>query len=135
MRKISFVLIPFLILFAKALNNVAKVYQIPIQKQNTVYQAPAVPIVHNDVIPVIKQEVQRIFNPVVYGNASKIVFSNGISFDTRILGKNGEPYLPVDMAYKKGETDYYIVQFTGPIFSTQKDWLNSLGIGIHFYIY
>ncbi|MGB3340708.1 MAG: S8 family serine peptidase [bacterium] len=134
MRKFSFVLIPFLILFAKALNNVTKVYHIPVQKQISIYQEPPVPIVNNEVIPVIKQEVQRVFNPVIYGNASRIEFSNGISFDTRILGKSGEPYLPAGMEYKKEESDYYIVQFTGPLYSNQKDWLSNKGIGIHFYI-
>lgn len=134
MRKISLVLIPFLMLFAKTLNNAIGIYQMPVQRQITVYQEPAAQIVHSDVIPAIEQEARRVFNPAVYGNANTIVFSNGISFDTRSLNKSGEPYLPAGMAYKKGESDYYIVQFTGPVYSAQKDWLSNQGINIHFYI-
>ena len=134
MQKISFVLIPVLILVAKSLNYNPETKRIPIQKPLTVYHEPAVPRTNDDALPVIEQKIDRVFSPIPYGNASKIAFSNNISFDTRNLGKSGEPYLPADMVYRQGESRYYIVQFTGPVYSTQKDWLNKQGIGIHFYI-
>ncbi len=90
----------------------------------------------NDIIPTFSSQVKSQFIPVQYGDATKIEFSNGISFDTRLLGKNGEPDLPVDLKtqYREDETGYYIVQFSGPIYGPEKDWLEAQGAKIHFYI-
>ena len=133
MQKISFVVITFLLLFARSVdnNNYRKVI---VQEHNTVYREPVVQAVSRDEIPVIKKQTQCIFNPVAYQNANRITFANNISFDTRDLGKSGEPYLPANLTYREGEVDYYIVQFTGPVYNTQKNWLNDYGIGIHFYV-
>ncbi|MEO0189485.1 MAG: S8 family serine peptidase [candidate division WOR-3 bacterium] len=89
-----------------------------------------------DIIPTFSSQVKSQFIPVTYGDATKITFSNGISFDTKLLGKNGEPYLPADLKtqYRDDETGYYIVQFSGPIYGPEKDWLESQGAKIHFYI-
>ena len=93
-------------------------------------------IMRNDVIPTFSAQTKSQFIPVTYGDATKIVFSNGISFDTKLLGKNGEPQLPAELKtqYRDDETGYYIVQFSGPIYGPEKDWLASQGIKIHFYI-
>lgn len=94
------------------------------------------PVDRTDIIPVFSSEVKSQFIPVTYGDATKIAFSNGISFDTKLLGKNGEPDLPVDLKtqYRDDETGYYIVQFSGPIYGPEKDWLEAQGAKIHFYI-
>ncbi len=81
----------------------------------------------------IKQEHTR-FIPVKYGNATEIQFSNGIKFDTKTLGKSGEPALIADLSYKPGESSYYIIQFSGPIYQEQRNWLKNKGIKIHFII-
>ncbi|MGQ9533908.1 MAG: hypothetical protein ACUVTF_01575 [bacterium] len=93
-------------------------------------------IMRNDIIPTFSSQAKSEFIPVTYGDATRIVFSNGISFDTRLLGKNGEPALPNDLKtqYRDDETGYYIVQFSGPIYGPEKEWLASQGIKIHFYI-
>ncbi len=90
----------------------------------------------NDAYPVFSHKIQSTFVPLNYGDATKIVFSNGISFDTRLLGKNGEPELPAELKtqYRDDETGYYIVQFSGPIYGPEKAWLESQDIKIHFYI-
>ncbi|MGB3478456.1 MAG: S8 family serine peptidase [bacterium] len=79
-------------------------------------------------------EEQHYFTPVLYGDATSITFSNGISFDTRTLGKDGEPHLPLDLRYTADEAEYYIVQFNGPIYQEQKDWLESMNAKIHFVV-
>jgi hypothetical protein len=93
-------------------------------------------VVRTDVIPTFSSQVKSQFIPVQYGDATKIEFSNGISFDTRLLGKNSEPDLPADLKtqYRDDETGYYIVQFSGPIYGPEKEWLESQGAKIHFYI-
>ncbi|MEO0184832.1 MAG: S8 family serine peptidase [candidate division WOR-3 bacterium] len=93
-------------------------------------------VVRTDIIPTFSNQTKSQFIPVTYGDATKIVFSNGISFDTRLLGKNGEPELPAGLKtqYRDDETGYYIVQFSGPIYGPEKDWLESQGIKVHFYI-
>ena len=90
----------------------------------------------SDIIPTFTSQAKLQFIPVTYGDATKIVFSNGISFDTRLLGKNGEPELPAELKtqYRDDEAGYYIVQFSGPIYGPEKNWLESQGIKIHFYI-
>jgi len=76
------------------------------------------------------------FIPGSYEDATKVIFSNGISFDTKFLGKSGEPEIPAELKvdYQDNENGYYIVQFSGPIYETQKKWLLSQGASIHFYI-
>ena len=81
----------------------------------------------------IKEERAR-FIPVRYGDATRIQFSNGISFDTRNLGKSGEPDLPQELTYKQGESPYYIIQFSGPIYKEQQNWLKNNGIKTHFVV-
>jgi len=90
----------------------------------------------SDVIPIISSITKSYFSPERYGDATKIEFSNGTSFDTRYLGKGGEPDLPGDLkiSYQDEEYGYYIVQFAGPIYETQKDWLKTNGAKIHFYL-
>jgi hypothetical protein len=87
-----------------------------------------------DPVPKIIRENQSSFIPILYGDATKITFSNGISFDTKTLGKSGEPDLPQDLIYQDGESPYYIVQFSGPIYQEQKAWLEASGATIHFCI-
>lgn len=106
----------------------------PIPLYNNQKQSINAPVVQSDVVPCIDQESHGMFIPVVYGNAGKITFSNGISFDTEVLGKAGEPNLPGEMQYRPDESAYYIVQFKGPVYEAQKSWLNSNGVVIHFYI-
>jgi len=86
----------------------------------------------SDVVPQFTKEVQSHFMPMLYGDATRITFSNGISFDTKNLGKDGEPDLPIDLIYTTDEANYYIVQFNGPIHQAQRDWLESIGVKIHF---
>lgn len=80
--------------------------------------------------------LQSHFTPLPYQDGTRIAFSNGISFDTRNLGKSGEPDLPAGLKTQYGddESGYYIVQFSGPIYEPDKDWLESFGAIIHFYI-
>ncbi len=84
-------------------------------------------------IPKISEGVKSTFTPLVYGNATKVTFSNGIAFDTKELGKNGEPVLPEQLTYNAGDTKYFIVKFNGPIYQEQREWLESIG-QIHFYV-
>ncbi|MCX7994429.1 MAG: hypothetical protein N3A65_01480 [candidate division WOR-3 bacterium] len=90
----------------------------------------------SDFIPVFGSVVKGQYIPEVYGDRAKILFSNGISFDTRLLGKTGEPDLPSELKaqYQEDETGYYIVQFSGPIYGKEKNYLESIGSKVHFYI-
>lgn len=94
------------------------------------------PEIRTNIIPRITTENHRQFIPTVYGDATTIGFSNGISFDTKYLGKSGEPNLPNELKYeyRKNETGYYIVQFAVPIYQAQRDWLTASDAAIHFYI-
>ncbi|MEO0095526.1 MAG: S8 family serine peptidase [candidate division WOR-3 bacterium] len=87
-------------------------------------------------IPIFGSILKGQYTPEIYGDGKKIIFSNGISFDTKLLGKNGEPDLPADLKtqYRDNELGYYIVQFTEPIYGPEKDWLGSQGAKIHFYV-
>ncbi len=100
---------------------------------------PAQPVVTVDrtgYYPSQPEPSKSYFVPVTYGNATEISFSNGIAFDTRNLGKSGEPALPEDLriSYQDNESGYYIIQFSGPVYKAQRDWIQSKGIDIHFYI-
>lgn len=98
-------------------------------------QEPSVPEITTYSIPYISSVRHSTFVPEKYGDMSRIEFSNGITFDTKYLGKNGEPSLPPDLMYdQRSDAKYYIVQFTGPIYRTQRDWLKSQNITIHYYI-
>ncbi|MEO0228203.1 MAG: S8 family serine peptidase [candidate division WOR-3 bacterium] len=76
------------------------------------------------------------FVPKPLGNATKILFSNGIEFDTRELGKSGEPELPRNLTttYKSDEYGYYIVQIKGPIYEYHKTQLEANGVKVFFYV-
>ncbi|MEO0226664.1 MAG: S8 family serine peptidase [candidate division WOR-3 bacterium] len=89
-----------------------------------------------DAIPKFLDETKAQFIPAKYGDGTKIIFSNGIYFDTKFLGKDGEPDLPEELKiqYREDESGYYIVQFSGPIYEIQKKWLEENGANIHFYI-
>lgn len=64
-------------------------------------------------------------------NPTTISFSNGIVFDTRI----GEPALPEELTYQEGlDLDYYMIQFTGPIYSEWIEELKADGIKLVTYI-
>lgn len=97
---------------------------------------PVVTVDRTGFYPTQPEASKSYFVPVTYGNASEISFSNGIVFDTRNLGKSGEPALPEDLktSYRDDESGYYIVQFSGPVYKAQRDWIKSKGIDIHFYI-
>jgi len=128
MKKMALLLLVMVVLLnAKAINNSNVNIQLPnyvIPSQNT----------QGTDIPEFTAENQVSFVPVLYSDATMITFSNGISFDTRTLGKNGEPELPPNLMTGDDETNYYIVQFNGPIYQTQKDWLASNNATIHFYV-
>lgn len=89
-----------------------------------------------DQIPSIEPRITRKIDPQAYGDASRIILSSGIEFSTRFLGKNGEP--PVQSSLRSPDLGsaggYCIVQFSGPIYETSKQWLTSLGVAIHFYV-
>ena len=87
-------------------------------------------------IPNFTRQSKSHFNPITYGDATRIVFSNGIAFDTKLLGKNGEPPLPEELTthYADDESGYYIIQFSGPIYGQEKEYLEKNGIKIHFYV-
>ncbi|MEO0155921.1 MAG: S8 family serine peptidase [candidate division WOR-3 bacterium] len=93
-------------------------------------------LAHAGITPVFSNVVKTRFIPETYGDATKISFANGISFDTRLLGKTGEPDLPSELKvqYRDDETGYYIVQFSGPVYGPEKDWLEAQGVKVHFYI-
>ena len=99
-------------------------------------ESKVAPAVGADFVPKFTTETRSQFTPRKYGDATKIEFSNGISFDTKYLGKTGEPNLPEELKceYRNNEVGYYIVQFAGPIYQTQKDWLTENGTTIHFYL-
>jgi len=133
MRKVI-ILVCFLILLVngRALNkNIPREQYVPTPSTAAV---PPKAEIRQDVIPNISDETRSTFIPVAYGDGTKISFSNGISFDTRYLGKEGEPDLPAGMKYEDGESHYYIVQFSGPVYEQDKDWLKSVGVRIHFHI-
>ncbi len=90
----------------------------------------------SDVLPVFGRIQKLQYNPDAYGDATKIIFSNGITFDTKSLGKTGEPDLPADLKiqYRDDEIGYYIVQFSEPIYGKEKNYLESIGAKIHFYV-
>ncbi len=89
-----------------------------------------------DITPRFTRLIKSHFNPIAYGDATRIIFSNGISFDTKLLGKNCEPPLPGELTthYADDETGYYIIQFSGPIYGQEKEYLEKNDIKIHFYI-
>ncbi|MGB3340707.1 MAG: S8 family serine peptidase [bacterium] len=133
MKKILITVLVFAVFLSAAATtlikkvNAAPLYNNQQQNINTL-------VVRSDVVPRIGQETYGVFIPMTYGNASRITFSNGISFDTKVLGKAGEPYLPPEMQYRAEESNYYIVQFSEAIYERQKSWLSNLGIIIHFYV-
>jgi len=103
--------------------------------QSQVQTEPAaVPVSNSDIIPYFSSTTRSNFAPETYGSAGKVSFANGIEFDTRVLGKTGEPDLPDNLEYQRGQASYYIVQFTSPIYGSQKSWLESKGVNIHFYV-
>jgi len=115
------------------------------KKQNQIIETPrsvvsriseALPEVETNSFPRFSREHHSQFTPTVYRDATKITFSNGISFDTKYLGKGGEPALPKDLRceYQSDNPRYYIVQFDGPIYQVQRDWLTTNSATIHFYI-
>lgn len=64
-------------------------------------------------------------------NPTTISFSNGIVFDTR----SAEPALPEEFVYKDNfNTDYYMIQFTGPVYSEWVDELKAEGMRVMTYI-
>jgi hypothetical protein len=89
-----------------------------------------------NIIPMVTAERHGYFNPMIYSDATRLEFSNGISFDTKYLGINSEPRLPEELTYSNygDESDYYIVQFNGPIYHAQREWLKENDIPIHFYV-
>lgn len=87
-----------------------------------------------NIYPYISGEHRTQYMPVAYGNASQIGFSNGIMIDTRMLGKDNEPVLDPDLVYDRGEAAYHIVQFSGPVYEQQKQWLEDQDVGIHMYM-
>ncbi len=95
-----------------------------------------VPVNNTYSIPYISSVRHSSFVPERYGgDNTRIEFSNGIAFDTKYLGKTGEPDLPADLKYdSRSDADYYIVQFSGPIYQGQKDLLRSRGITLHYYV-
>jgi len=95
----------------------------------------SVPVSNSDIIPYFSSTVRSHFVPETYGSAGKISFANGIAFDTRLLGKTGEPDLPDNLKYQDREQAlYYIVQFTSPVYGSQRAWLEAKGVNIHFYV-
>ncbi|MEO0127957.1 MAG: S8 family serine peptidase [candidate division WOR-3 bacterium] len=136
MKKIMLLMI--IAIFALGATKSVTQVQMPVQTAKIELQKESVEgdVQRSDIIPTFSSKVSSQFIPVAYGDATKIAFSNGISFDTKTLGKNGEPDLPVDLKtqYRDDETGYYIVQFSGPIYGPEKDWLESQGAKIHFYI-
>src|SRR4030042_943694 len=103
---------------------------------NTQTPAPLLPDIKVPVeehVAKLSEGQKSTFTPVLYGNATKITFSNGIAFDTRDLGKSGEPELPEALMHSPEDTKYYIVKFNGPIYEEQRSWLESIG-RIHFYV-
>ncbi len=135
MRKIMLIMI--IALCALGATKPGTQVQIPVQPVKIEAQKESEGDVNrSDIIPTFSSQTKSHFIPVVYGDATKIIFSNGISFDTKLLGKNGEPDLPADLKtqYRDDEPGYYIVQFSGPIYGLEKDWLESQGAKIHFYI-
>ena len=99
-------------------------------------QELSVPVVSTYSNPYISSVRHSTFVPEKYGgDNTRIEFSNGITFDTKYLSKTGEPDLPADLKYdSRSDADYYIVQFTGPIYQNQKDLLMSRGITLHYYV-
>jgi len=94
-----------------------------------------VPVSNSDIVPYFSSTVRSHFAPETYGSAGKISFANGIAFNTRVLGKTGEPDLPGNLVYQDREQAlYYIVQFTSPVYGSQRSWLESKGVNIHFYV-
>ncbi|MGB9721797.1 MAG: S8 family serine peptidase [bacterium] len=136
MKKILLILIMFV--FALGANNITQKQTTPVSPVKIESPGNNVKenVVRTDIIPAFSNQTKSQFIPVTYGDATKIVFSNGISFDTRLLGKSGEPELPAGLKtqYQDDETGYYIVQFSGPIYGPEREWLESQGIKIHFYI-
>jgi len=78
------------------------------------------------------REQKSFFLPSAYGDARIVEFSNGIIFDTKNLGRSGEPDLPSNLTYAENETDYFIVQMTGPVYPDQKERLEASGFEIHY---
>ncbi len=65
-------------------------------------------------------------------NATIIGIENGYTFDTRI----GEPTLPSNLridSYPEGSYGYYLVQFTGPIYTAWRKELQEIGVKIYAY--
>jgi len=78
------------------------------------------------------REQKSLFLPAAYGDARIIEFSNGIIFDTKTLGRSGEPDLPANLTYAENEADYFIVQMTGSVYPDQKERLEASGFEIHY---
>ncbi len=71
------------------------------------------------------------FSPLPYGTPTKISFSNGISFDTRL----GEPDLPPGLRIEHHrEIGYYLIQCTGPILTHWREELSSHDVRVAGYI-
>ena len=70
----------------------------------------------------------REYAPEQSVDASRIVLSNGISFDVR----SGEPSL--DRSLTRAESRYYIVHCSGPIYPADRARLEGAGVAIYFYL-
>jgi len=93
MKKICIgMLVLAIFLNAAATTLIRKTNSIPLY--NNQKQSINDPVVQSDVVPCIDQENHGVFIPMVYGNAGKITFSNGICFDSLVLCKACEPNLP-----------------------------------------
>jgi hypothetical protein len=82
----------------------------------------------------MSEEYRTRYMPIAYANATEMRFSNGIILDTRSLGKGNEPVLESGLTYEPDKAEYHIVQFTGPIYEAQKQWLEDQDASIHMYI-
>ncbi|MEO0156347.1 MAG: S8 family serine peptidase [candidate division WOR-3 bacterium] len=70
------------------------------------------------------------FMPSPIENATIIGMENGFSFDTKI----GEPVIPQNLRAKDSpDYPYYLIQFTGPIYTEWKEKLQTIGIKIYAY--
>ncbi len=91
----------------------------------SVTASPALARSHYDMGPA------RQFTPQVGDEANYVQFSNGYLIDTRI----GEPPLPAELRLDgSAASQYYIVQFTGPIDQTWVSLLHRQSIGVFGYL-
>lgn len=92
------------------------------------------PFTQSDTEQGLLEEHHTTYMPIVYSNATVIAFSNGITFDTRKLEKDDEPELNPDLMYHQGQAEYHIVQFSGPVYEEQKQWLEDHNAVIHMFV-